>query len=132
MSTVVANAALIAHRARLAVHGELVTLRADGKSGAVWMIKARTDVEAIETDGGGGISFSNSDWIVEADDYRVEGQLLTPAAGHEIDRLDAKGAKQTFLLVNRDDLQAFRPCEPSEQLLRVFTVEKIANAETQP
>ena len=128
MTSIAGNAVLIAHRSRLVVNGERVIYRGDGRGGEVDMIKARGDQEAI-ADEAGGVSFKLVDWIVAAEDLFIDGEPITPAAGHEIDWVDAGGRKHTYRLANREDLRCFQPSDADEQLLRLYAVEILTSAE---
>jgi len=69
------------------------------------------------------------DWIYWADDLTSDGQRWEPQRHDEIDWIDPLGVKRTYQVLPRPDDRTFRHTDPTMQLLRVYTVERIPNSE---
>jgi hypothetical protein len=69
------------------------------------------------------------DWIFWADDLTLSGERWEPTRGDEIDWFDAQGAKHTYQVLPRSGDRCFRHTDPTMSMLRVYTVESLANSE---
>lgn len=133
MSSLAANAVLVAHRARLAVSGVSITLRFEGQAITPDAVRGRVRIEESEVDGG-GVSFKSIEWIIAREDLvSPEGPIIgpiVPTAGYEIDWIDDAGVKRTCVMVATEGGRCFAPSDADETLYRIFTTETHVNTET--
>jgi len=74
------------------------------------------------------ITSRDKDWIYWQNDLVKAGVPWVPQRNDQIDWIDAAGVKRTYTVLPRGDEQrVFRFTDPSEQQLRIFTVETKAS-----
>lgn len=69
------------------------------------------------------VTSRDRDWIIWAADLVKAGQRWLPERGDQIIWTDAAGVIRAFAVLPRHDDRVFRPTDPTELQLRVFTVE---------
>lgn len=126
--SILANSVNILATGLISAGGEATIYRRGNESIDIVGVPMRTQHDTYgeeETD----FSGRERDWIYPATDLAIDGIHIQPQRGDEIDWIDPLSVKHTYQVLPRVGDRCFRHCDPTLQLLRVYTVERIPNSE---
>lgn len=121
MPNLAANARAVRNATRRAHLADLVTLRRGlAETADVPARRIAVTVDLLDATGA-TVQAERTDWIVEAADYAIAAEAVTPAAGDEIEILDPDGVTRTYQAVPRGSESHYRATDGGQTAWRVHT-----------
>lgn len=109
--------------------GESVIYRRGNDSIDIIAVPVRTSHDDYSTEDDVSLTARERDWIVLTEELVLDGVMISPQRGDEIDFIDALERKHTFQVLPRAGDRCFRHTDPTLAQLRIYSVERIPNDE---